>query len=222
MKLKIKLIVFLALLLFPGQALAAKAPATPAEWSAAVQKTYAGYQSMGAEFDQTFVRGESGITEDRQGRFLFQKPLRVRWATDAPYEELLIVTDELIWQYDAFEEIAYKAPIEALDDKNAFLQVLFGLSSLADTFKITVQPAKSGDDGLAHLLLEPYEPTSSLMLANIWLEPKSALIRRIEIRDAFGNLNRVNLKTIDKNPRVPAGTFEFTPPPGVEVEDRTK
>jgi outer membrane lipoprotein carrier protein len=168
-----------------------------------------------------FVRGESGITEERQGRFLFQKPLRVRWSTDAPFEELLIVTDDLIWQYDAFEEIAYKAPIEALDDKNAFLQVLFGLSSLQDTFKITIQPDRSGDDGLAHLLLEPYEPASSLMRAEIWLEPKTALIRRIEIKDAFGNLNRVSLKKIDKNPRVPAEAFTFTPPPGVEVEDRT-
>lgn len=222
MKHNIKYLILLVLLLLPAQALAARAPSTAAEWSAAVQKTYADYNSMGAEFDQTFVRGESGITEDRQGRFLFQKPLRVRWATDAPYEELLIVTDHLIWQYDAFEEVAYKAPIEALDDKNAFLQVLFGLSSLADTFKITIKPVQSSDDGLTHLLLEPYEPASSLMLADIWLEPQTALIRRIEIKDAFGNLNKVNLKKIDKNPRVPAGTFEFTPPPGVEVEDRTK
>ena len=207
---------FSLLLLMPGQASAAAK--TPQQWSTAVQKRYAGFNSLQATFGQLITHGESGVSEERGGTISFRKPLLVRWATNPPAEELLVVTDKEIWQYIPDEELAYKYPLAAMDDKNAFLRVLFGLSSLADSFRITVLP---GEDGFAKLQLDPHEPSMSLMQATIWLEEDSATIRRILIRDFYGNRNQVQLNGIKFNVAVPESDFTFTPPPRTEVEDQT-
>ena len=104
-----------------------------------------------------------------------------------------------------------------MDDKNAFLRVRFGRSALADSFEISVQPA---EDGFARLLLEPYEPSMSLMQATIWLEDNGT-IRRILIRDFYGNRNQVQLNDIRFNVSVPEADFAFKPPVGTQIEDQT-
>ncbi|MDL2307738.1 outer membrane lipoprotein chaperone LolA [Desulfovibrio sp. OttesenSCG-928-C06] len=207
-----------ACLFWLAPASATAAAKTPGQWSAAVQKRYADFNSLQASFEQFITHGESGVSETRSGTISFRKPLLVRWATNPPAEELLLVTDKEIWQYIPDEELAYKYPLAAMDDKNAFLRVLFGLSSLAESFDITVLP---GEDDFACLQLDPHEPSMSLMQATIWLEKDSAIIRRILIRDFYGNRNQVQLDGIKFNVDIPDADFAFTPPPGVEIEDQT-
>jgi outer membrane lipoprotein carrier protein len=206
-----------------GQLFAATAPQTAPltahDWSVAVQKRYANTKTMHVFFEQKITHAESATTEARQGEIYFQKPLWVRWTTKPPHEELLLVTDKLIWQYFPDEELAYKYTVDAIDDKNAFLRVLFGLSSLEDSFEITILP---GENKLARLKLDPYEPSTSLLEAYVWIEPDSATIRRLSIKDFYGNLSEINMSKIDFNPAIPAKTFSFTPPEGTEIEDHTK
>ncbi|MDR2826317.1 MAG: outer membrane lipoprotein carrier protein LolA, partial [Deltaproteobacteria bacterium] len=153
------------------------------------------------------------------GEIYFQKPLLVRWTTNPPHKELLVVADKLIWQYFPDEELAYKYPVAVVDEKNAFLRVLFGLSSLEDGFEISVLPA---EDKLSKLKLEPFEPSASLLEATLWLEPYSATIRRLAITDFYGNISEIRMTKLTFNPVIPAQTFSFTPPEGTEIEDRTK
>jgi outer membrane lipoprotein carrier protein len=201
-----------------GCALAWAAPKTPQEWSKAVQKRYAEIKTMRAVFEQRITHAESSSTEERRGEIYFQKPLLVRWTTEPPREELLVITDALIWQYFPDEELAYKYPLESVDDKNAFLRVLFGVSSLEESFEITVLPE---ENKLTKLKLEPYEPSVSLLEAAVWVEAESATIRRLAITDFYGNISEMNMTGLDFNLPVPEGTFAFTPPEGTEIEDHT-
>jgi outer membrane lipoprotein carrier protein len=212
--------VFMVLLasLAPGSA-AAAVPATPQEWSEAVQKRYAEVEAMHLIFEQRITHAESAVTEERRGEIYFRKPLLVRWVSEAPREELLVVTDKLVWQYFPDEELAYKYPLEAIDDKNAFLRVLFGLASLEENFEITILPA---EPNLALLKLEPYEPSVSLLEAQVWLEAESAVIRRLSIKDYFGNVSELKITGLNFNPELPAGVFSFVPPEGAEIEDHTR
>ncbi|MDR2893283.1 MAG: outer membrane lipoprotein carrier protein LolA [Deltaproteobacteria bacterium] len=218
----------------PAQSSESSEQRSPAEWSDAVQKRYAQLDNMHVLFEQKITHGESGITEERQGEIHFRKPFLVRWITRPPAEEVLVVTDKLIWQYLPDEELAYKFPIEAVDDKNAFLRVLFGMSSLSSSFEITVlsdkdvpgkPDAEAGQgeaDALVCLQLDPFEPSTSLMQAIIWVEPDSATLRRLQITDFYGNVSEMSVTSLEVNVKIPDSTFEFSPPPGTEIEDQTQ
>jgi outer membrane lipoprotein carrier protein len=213
--------VFLVLLasLLPGRSVAGAAPETPREWSEAVQKRYADTKSMHLFFEQRVTHAESSISEERRGEIYFQRPLLVRWSVEAPHEELLVVTDKLVWQYFPDEALVYKYPLESIDDRNAFLRVLSGLSSLEESFEITILPEERK---LVRLKLEPYEPSASLLEAGVWLEAESAIIKRLSITDYFGNVSDLDIKELRLNPELPAGVFSFIPPEGVEMEDHAK
>ena len=215
--LRILFCAFLALGLFAQSASAADISATVKK----MQVAYAAMQSFRADFTQELLQRETGMTEKRQGVILFQKPLRVRWETAAPHAELLMVTDEEIWNYLPDEELAYRYSRALAEDSRSLIQVITGQSALSRDFD--VESAQSEEDGkLIHLLLYPKEPTTELTEAQLWLDPDSALIRRAMVMDFYGNTNTIELGNITPNVAVSDKDFRFTPPAGTEVEDHVE
>ena len=215
--LRILFCAFLALGLFAQSASAADISATVKKMQAA----YAAMQSFRADFTQELLQRETGMTEKRQGVILFQKPLRVRWETAAPHAELLMVTDEEIWNYLPDEELAYRYSRALAEDSRSLIQVITGQSALSRDFD--VESAQSEEDGkLIHLLLYPKEPTTELTEAQLWLDPDSALIRRAMVMDFYGNTNTIELGNITPNVAVSDKDFRFIPPAGTEVEDHVE
>lgn len=183
----------------------------------AIQNRYEQLSSFAADFEQTLTHKESGAVEKRKGRLLFQKPLLIRWQTAKPHEETLVVTGREIWDYLPDEDIAYRYPPSLVQDSRSIIQVLTGQSALTRDFDVSV----AGRDGnLARLRLYPHEPAPQMVEADIWVEPDSGYIRRARIVDFYGNANDVRFTTFSPDARVSASEFRFTPPAGVEVEDR--
>lgn len=208
---------FLAIGLFTPGASAADTAATVNR----MQTAYAGMQSFRAEFTQRLLQRESGVTEERHGVILFQKPLHVRWETAAPHAELLMVTDREIWNYLPDEELAYRYSRALAEDSRSLIQVITGQSALSRDFD--VESSQSAEDGnLIHLLLYPKDPTTELTEAQIWLDPSTSLIRRVMVMDFYGNTNTIELKNLKPDVAVSAGDFQFTPPAGTEVEDHVE
>ena len=56
--------------------------------------------------------------------------------------------------------------------------------------------------------------------AVIWVEPDNGYIRRASIVDFYGNTNEVRFTSFKSDVRLKASDFSFTPPKGIEVEDR--
>ena len=206
-----------ALCLLAGSALAADISATVEKMQAA----YASMQSFRAEFSQQLLQRESGVVENRKGVLLFQKPLRVRWETAEPHAELLMVTYKEIWNYLPDEELAYRYSRELAEDSRSLIQVVTGQSALSRDFD--VESAQSPEDGdLIHLLLYPKDPTTELTEAQLWLDPKTSLIRRAMVMDFYGNTNTIELKNLKPDASVSDKDFRFTPPRGTEVEDHVE
>lgn len=215
--LRILFCAFFALGLFAQSASAADISATVKKMQAA----YAAMQSFRADFSQQLLQRESGMTEERHGVILFQKPLHVRWETAAPHAELLMVTDREIWNYLPDEELAYRYSRALAEDSRSLIQVITGQSALSRDFD--VESAQSEEDGkLIHLLLYPKEPTTELTEAQLWLDPESALIRRAMVMDFYGNTNTIELKNLTPDVAVSDKDFRFTPPAGTEVEDHVE
>ncbi|MDE5831454.1 MAG: outer membrane lipoprotein chaperone LolA [Desulfovibrio sp.] len=182
-----------------------------------IRTRYEGMPAFEANFKQILTHKESGAKEERQGRLRFQKPLKIRWQSNAPHEETLLVTDNEIWDYIPEEKIAYKYSPALVQDSRNLIQVLTGQAALNRDFDVKSDGAEKGR---ARLILYPNEPTTQLTEARIWVEPDTGLIRRASIVDFYGNTNDVELTSLSPKDSLPPSTFKFSPPKGVEVEDR--
>lgn len=208
------LLVIIALLC--GALLWTPAQAAPQGLEEGLQKNYERMQSFKAAFTQKLLHKESGSVEERKGTLLFKKPLQVRWETAAPHQELLIITDKEIWDYLPDEEVVYRYSPELVQDSRSLIQVITGQARLDEDFSVK---AMGAENNLQKLQLYPKEPTPQMVEATIWVDAKK-LIRKAVIVDFYGNTNEVTFTELVPDASLPTGTFAFTPPKGVEVEDQ--
>lgn len=185
----------------------------------AVQKRYAGLKAMRAEFTQVLTHQESGTVENRAGVLYFATPLKVRWETESPVPELLLITPEAIWNAFPDEDMAYKYPADISEDSGAIVRVLTGQSNLEKDFIIENKGTK---DGITTLLLYPQNPTQSMTEAELAVEAKTGVIKRVVIVDFFNNRNAITFTAQEINPKLEDALFTFIPAKGMKVEDRTK
>lgn len=178
---------------------------------------YSKMESFAADFTQTLEHKESGAKEARKGKLSFKKPLLIRWQTAKPNEELLIVNAKEIWDYLPDEELAYRYSPQLAQDSRSIIQVITGQSPLSKDFDVK---EAGSEKGLSKLQLYPREPTTQMVEALIWVDPATGQIKRSRIIDFYGNANDVALENVKTGPSFGPKEFTFTPPKGVEVEDR--
>lgn len=186
-----------------------------------LQSTYAAMTSFRAAFTQELTHQESATTETRHGTLLFRKPLLVRWETDKPNPELLLVTDKDIWNWLPDEELAYRYSLELARDSLPIIMVVTGQSPLNRDFEVERMVPEASDGNLVHLLLYPKEPTAQLTEAQVWIDPATSLIRRAQVMDFYGNTNLIRFDSLTPDAALQDSDFTFTPPAGTEVEDHT-
>lgn len=182
-----------------------------------IQQRYATLNSFSASFEQTLTHKESGSVEKRRGTLLFQKPLLIRWQTAKPHAETLVVTAREIWDYLPDEEVAYRYPPSLAQDSRSIIQVITGQAVLTKDFEVKDEGL---ENGLAKLRLYPKEPAPQMVEALIWVDTGNGYIRRASILDFYGNTNDVRFTEFKPDTGAKASDFSFTPPKGVEVEDR--
>ena len=205
------------LALAAGLVLLVASAAQAADIAATIQARYEKLRTFSATFEQTLTHKESGSVEKRQGNLLFQKPLLIRWQTDKPHEETLVVTHKEMWDYLADEEIAYRYPLELVRDSRTIIQVITGQAALTKDFDVK---EAGQENGLAKLHLYPKEPAPQMVEALLWVEPSTGYIRRASIIDFYGNSNDVRFTQFKPDTSLKESDFTFTAPKGVEVEDR--
>ena len=79
--------------------------------------------------------------------------------------------------------------------------------------------AEPDDNGLAVLRLYPKDPSPQLVEALLWVDKGTKLIKKAQILDFYGNTNEVALTSLTPDASIKAGTFQFTPPQGITVEN---
>ncbi len=184
----------------------------------AIQKRYDGIKSTRSRFEQTLTHKESGIVEKRQGTLYFQKPLQVRWETESPSPELLVVNDKEIWNYFEDEDLAYKYPPDLVADSSSIINVITGQAKIKQDFDIE---DKGKEGGLIKLMLYPHKPTQSLIEAVLWADPATNLIKRFKFYDFYGNENDITFVEQEIDPKLDKKQFSYTPDPKTKVEDRS-
>lgn len=124
--------------------------------------------------------------------------------------------DKDVWDYLPDEELAYQYSPEVVHDSRSIIQVITGQSRLDKDFTVEAEP---DDNGLAVLRLYPKDPSPQLVEALLWVDKGTKLIKKAQILDFYGNTNEVALTSLTPDASIKAGTFQFTPPQGITVEN---
>lgn len=128
----------------------------------------------------------------------------------------MVITDKDVWDYLPDEELAYQYSPEVVHDSRSIIQVITGQSRLDKDFTVEAEP---DDNGLAVLRLYPKDPSPQLVEALLWVDKGTKLIKKAQILDFYGNTNEVALTSLTPDASIKAGTFQFTPPQGITVEN---
>lgn len=183
-----------------------------------VRDTYNDIGGFAADFTQSLKSAASGESDIRVGKLYYKKPNLVRWETLKPERELFMVTGEAVWEYYPEEATAIKYPLEAVLQNKTMIRFISGAARLDEEFEITELGEQAG---LMRLELAPLNPEPTMVVAYAWVDPETALLRRIEIIDFFGNANLLVLDDLELDPDHPDGRFEFDPPEETEIIDNT-
>lgn len=196
--------------------LAGTAAADPAADARAADRLEAALQGLGsfrAEFRQTVTDAQGRQTESAAGSVTLAKPGRFRWDYREP-EQQIVSDGTTVWLYDAdLAQVTVRPAAETLAGTPALL--LSGQADLRAQFEI----ADGGDaGGLAWCRLTPREEDGDFRELSVGLS--GGELRVMTLVDRLGQVTRLEFDAIERNPRLDAGLFRFTPPPGVDVVGR--
>ncbi|MGH8197325.1 MAG: outer membrane lipoprotein chaperone LolA [Steroidobacteraceae bacterium] len=188
----------------------------PAEKSAArrLEAALGGLTSLRAEFRQSVTDARGRVTETAEGTVLLARPGRFRWDYRVP-EQLIVSDGVTVWFHDIdLEQVTIRSAADTIAGTPAML--LSGGGDLEAEYEI----ADGGEEeGLQWSVLQPRSEEGDFRELRVGLAQGE--LRRMTLRDRLGQTTRLEFERIERNPRLDAGVFRFTPPPGVDVVGRS-
>jgi len=189
------------------------------EMTAAIQEKYESLTGVKTAYEQVLINASTQEKETRAGTIYFKNPGLVRWETDTPEQELLVVGRKFVWDYFSDEQVVYKYYKDEILDSKTVIRFISGQADLEEDFEVTDMGL---ENGWRKLELVPRQPEPGLVLAYLWAEPETFLIRRVRLIDFFGNENQVTLDDLELNIPLSDSLFTFEPPADVTVMDNTE
>lgn len=167
----------------------------------------AGLDSLSAGFTQITIQSDGEVVEESHGRMAYQAPDRFRWDYLEPFPQVIVADGEKLWHYDeALEQVTVRP--QPSPEESPMLVVL--RPELLENF-YRILPSERPDQ----LRFEPLADNSEITMARLtFVDGAPAML---DIFDPFGQSTRITLENLRRNPDIPAGTFEFEPPEGVDV-----
>ena len=168
-------------------------------------------QSATGSFLQTVVGPQGQTRRPQSGQFSFERPGRVKWDVVSPYAQLILSDAQQVFQFDPdLNQVTVRKVDQAIGASPA--AILFGTGELDKVFVVTAQPDR---DGIAWLRAKPRNGDAGFVHLDLGMS--EGLPVRVVLLDAFGQTTRVELSGIQRNPALPASTFQFVAPAGADV-----
>ncbi len=170
-----------------------------------------GARSAEGDFEQLVSVQSGRRPQSASGRFAYARPGRFHWEYDRPYRQVLVGDGKLLWSWDPdLNQVTVREMGGALGATPA--AILFGSGTLEENFVL----ADGGEhDGLAWVEARPRQTESGFEALRIGLAEDQ--LRRMEMRDHFGQTTVIRFTRLQANPALDADRFRFTPPAGADL-----
>ena len=168
-------------------------------------------KTLSADFAQIVVAKNGRRPQHSSGTMLISRPGRFLWQIAAPYEQRLVGDGERVWMYDPdLEQVTVRKMDAALGSTPAAL--LVGSESLETNFELRALEAR---EGLEWVEARPKSPDSGFEKLELGFDGEG--LKAMALYDNFGQTTSLVFSNIRHNPPLPADSFHFTPPAGVDV-----
>lgn len=188
---------------------------------AALDAFLANIETLTADFRQELWTADQRLLETSEGSLALQRPNHFLWRSrraddrrdrgEEPGGLLVVANGETLWTYDVELEQATRAPIEGSAAASP-ATLLSGDASVREQYDVVRDFTL---DGLNWVELEPNVEGSDFTSVRIGF--KDDVPEELELIDGLNQVTRVDLSNVEVNPTLPADTFEFEPPPNVDV-----
>ncbi|MFW5926612.1 MAG: outer membrane lipoprotein chaperone LolA [Wenzhouxiangella sp.] len=167
----------------------------------------AGLESLSGGFEQITIDESGRVTEEAEGRLYFRTPDYFRWDYHAPFPQEMVADGEKLWHYD--ESLDQVTVRDQPDADESPLMVIMRPERLERFYRIR----DAGDPDVLEFV--PRGDNAEFEQARLHF--RNGVPRMLELEDRFGQLTRVMLNDLSRNPRLEEGLFNFTLPSGVDV-----
>ena len=168
-------------------------------------------QSLTANFRQELWTADQRLLETATGTLSLKRPNRFLWHYVEPIEQSVVADGEDLWMYDV--ELA-QVTVTPLEDSptSSPAMLLSGDRAVRDGFDVVRSFAV---DGLQWVELEPKLGGTDFTSVRIGFNGSTP--ERLELVDGLDQVTRIEFSSVVVNPDLGDATFDFQPPPGVDV-----
>lgn len=168
-------------------------------------------QTARADFTQTVGGKQGKPAQTASGEFLLERPGKFRWTVQKPYKQLLVGDGQRVWVFDEdLNQVIVRKLGDALGSTPAAL-----LAGSQDVEKAFTWKELPSSEGLDWLLATPISTETTFAEIRLGFDAKG--LAALELLDAFGQRSVVRFTSFERNPKLPASSFTFTPPKGADV-----
>lgn len=167
--------------------------------------------AVSADFSQVIASSSGRAADETRGTIALSAPNRFRWEAKTPFEQLIVADGAKVWIYDPdLEQVSVRS--QGFAEAQSPLTVLTDLSQLDRQFTTS----ESGErDGLQWLKLQPRKAEAEFEYAELGFDANG--LAQMLFKDQLGNVTTIRYSGWQRNPSLPASTFTFKPPAGVDV-----
>lgn len=188
--------------------------ATQAAGAGAIDKLHQFFEStksVRADFAQSVVGRNGQKPQLASGVMMFARPGKFRWQIDKPYAQLLVGDGEKVWIHDPdLRQVTVRKAGAALGSTPAAL--LAGDSTIETNFSLREAGEKNG---LQWVDAIPRAPDSGFERVSLGFAGKD--LQAMELLDSLGQTTSLRFARLERNPRLDASLFRFTPPANTDV-----
>lgn len=168
-------------------------------------------QSAQANIQQTVFDKQGHKTQQVTGQMKIQKPSKFRWDYDKPYVQVIVGDGNNVWLYDPeLNQVTVRPFSKALGSSPAAL--LAGGKEMERAFDIK-DVSRKGE--LEWVIAIP--KVNETGFERVFLGFKEDALMEMELHDSFGNRTVIQFSHLERNIKIPASAFKFTPPSDADV-----
>ncbi|HKA41691.1 MAG TPA: outer membrane lipoprotein chaperone LolA [Burkholderiales bacterium] len=183
-------------------------------WGATVEELKAFLQqttTARARFAQMVLDKNMKQLQQATGTMQFSRPGKFRWEYDKPYEQTIVGDGTRLWIYDKdLNQVTVRKLDRAIGSSPAAL--LAGSNDIDKSYNLT---STGNQDGLDWI--EAIPRTRDTTFEKVRLGFSKSGLEAMELRDQFGQITVIKFSAIERNAKLAAESFRFTPPKGADV-----